>query len=276
MSGPAACRSRQADAGEPTGHQVPQELGPSRSVLAGQHVEAQDLPVPVGVYRGGDDRRDVGDATALPALQDQGVDTGRCRDRRRGGGTGTPPRPRPGSWRVRRPGTWRCPRCRACAPGRQPGASTPPSRSTRPPRRRAPARPAGGAPGATPGSSSPTGAWARRARSCRCGCRRSWPVAVAPVHSIGRALAVQGAARGVGLRRHEGLDERADHLPQQIGVGFLEVLAEPDERVHSWFDHRAPPLRVPWSVLDEDGAVVFYFKDPQVVRTPRPRTLSIG
>jgi len=51
------------------------------------------------------------------------------------------------------------------------------------------------------------------------------------------------------------------------------VLAEPDERVHSWFDHRVPPLRVRWTDLVEDEAVVLYFKDPQVARTPRPRTL---
>jgi hypothetical protein len=101
------------------------------------------------------------------------------------------------------------------------------------------------------------------------------PVTVAPVHPVRGALAVEGATRGVGLRGHEGLDERADHLPQQVDVGFLEVLAEPDDGVQSRFDHRVPPLRDPLPVLFEDEAVVFYFKNPNACRTPRPRTLGV-
>src|SRR6266536_513971 len=47
--------------------------------------------------------------------------TGTCTARRRGGGTGTPRRPRRGSGPARTPGTWRCPRCRACALARRRG-----------------------------------------------------------------------------------------------------------------------------------------------------------
>jgi hypothetical protein len=52
----------------PPGNQVPEERRPSRPVLAGQHVHAQDLPVPVGVDRGGHHRCHVGDPAPLPAL----------------------------------------------------------------------------------------------------------------------------------------------------------------------------------------------------------------
>ena len=54
---------------------------------------------------------------------------------------------------------------------------------------------------------------------------------------IDRALAERGAAEGVGLRAHERLGEALDHLAQEIGLHFGQLLAQPGQQVHVVADH---------------------------------------
>jgi hypothetical protein len=63
----------QLDAGQAAGGQVPEEPRPPRAVLGGGDLQAQDLPVPVGVDPGGEQRVDAGDPAALADFQHQGV-----------------------------------------------------------------------------------------------------------------------------------------------------------------------------------------------------------
>jgi hypothetical protein len=65
--------NHQADPRQAPGHQVPQERRPARAVLAGQQVQTEDLPVPVGVHGRGHDRRGLGDPAALAHPHRQGV-----------------------------------------------------------------------------------------------------------------------------------------------------------------------------------------------------------
>jgi hypothetical protein len=44
------------------------------------------------------------------------------------------------------------------------------------------------------------------------------PVPVALIRSIAAALTVSGAAQGVGLSTHQGMDERGQQFPQHVGV----------------------------------------------------------
>jgi hypothetical protein len=46
-------------------------------------------------------------------------------------------------------------------------------------------------------------------------------IAVALVDPAFAALAVPGAAEGIALQRHQALGGKADHLPQEAGVGAL-------------------------------------------------------
>jgi len=55
-------------------------------------------------------------------------------------------------------------------------------------------------------------------------------------------------------------------------VAAVQRGTQPQEQQRPlWVRPPRPPLRVRRGSC-EDEAVVFYFKDPQVVRTPRPRT----
>ena len=58
---------------EPSSRQRPQEGQPERAVLAGTHVHAQDLTLPVGIDPRRHHHADVDDATALPNLLGQAV-----------------------------------------------------------------------------------------------------------------------------------------------------------------------------------------------------------
>ena len=49
----------QADAGEAAGDQVAEERQPAGAVLGGGHLQAEDLPVAVGVYPGREQGVDV-------------------------------------------------------------------------------------------------------------------------------------------------------------------------------------------------------------------------
>src|SRR5207249_4159988 len=64
-------------------------------------------------------------------------------------------------------------------------------------------------------------------------------------------------------------------LAQQVDVGSLELPTEALQGVNPVLDHRAPPLRVPTDLV-EDDALVLSFNDLQiVVRTPLRRTLLL-
>ena len=71
---PVGVGDDQGHAREPPGHQAAQEGRPARPVLGGDEVEAEDLPVAVGVHPGGDDDGHVDDAAALSDLLGQGVE----------------------------------------------------------------------------------------------------------------------------------------------------------------------------------------------------------
>ena len=58
---------------EPSSRQRPQEGQPERAVLAGAHVHAQDLTLPVGIDPRRHHHADVDDATTLPNLLGQAV-----------------------------------------------------------------------------------------------------------------------------------------------------------------------------------------------------------
>jgi len=106
---------------------------------------------------------------------------------------------------------------------------------------RTPARPAGAAAAASPGSSCPLGASASRARSSPHASPSRLAVAVAAVDPLRAALAVVGTADRVSVRAHQRLRHLLHHRPQQIRARLLERLAQPVRHVHRVLDHRAPP-----------------------------------
>jgi hypothetical protein len=71
------------------------------------------------------------------------------------------------------------------------------------------------------------------------------PVAVAPVGSIRAGLPVGGAADRVGLSRHQGVDERGQQLAQQIRARLGQLFLEQTSGVDTGGDgHRGVLLRV--------------------------------
>ncbi len=69
-----AVAGRQRNAGQAAGGQAAQERRPPGPVLAAGHVGAGDLPVPAGVYPGGDQAADVHRPAALAGLLGEGAD----------------------------------------------------------------------------------------------------------------------------------------------------------------------------------------------------------
>jgi hypothetical protein len=59
--------------GQPSGHQTPEEGGPAGSVLGGDEVNTQDLPVSIGVHPGGHHHGHVDDPASLSDLLGEGV-----------------------------------------------------------------------------------------------------------------------------------------------------------------------------------------------------------
>jgi hypothetical protein len=57
------------------------------------------------------------------------------------------------------------------------------------------------------------------------------PIAVAGVRTLGTALAVSGAAQGVGFGAHQGVDERGEQLTQHIGVAGGESFGDHSRQV---------------------------------------------
>ena len=90
---------RQRDPGQAAGHQAAQERQPAGAVLAGDDVQAEDLPVPVGVDPDRDQGVHVDGPAVLADLLGQRVQP---QERVRAGvqraGCGTPPPARRGSW----------------------------------------------------------------------------------------------------------------------------------------------------------------------------------
>ena len=70
---PVGVGDHQLDPSKATGDQAAQEPGPAGAVLGRAQLQPQDLPMPVGVDPGGDQRRGVDHPTLHPDLDDQRV-----------------------------------------------------------------------------------------------------------------------------------------------------------------------------------------------------------
>jgi hypothetical protein len=68
----------QRDSGQAAGHQVPEERQPAGPVLGAADVQAEDLPIALGVDRSGDQRVHVDRAPALPDFEHQRVGGPEC------------------------------------------------------------------------------------------------------------------------------------------------------------------------------------------------------
>jgi hypothetical protein len=261
-------------AGQATGHEATQEGRPARSVLAGHDVDAQDLPLAVGVHGRGDDGRHVDDPASFPAALRE------CVKPHVGVG---PLVERPVAERLHLLVERR----------RQPrhlglGDALDAERLDEV------IHPAGGDAeqvalgdhghqgtlGPATGLEQPVrevgaGPQLRDAQLDRAGpgVPVPLPVAVARVGALAAPLAVGGAAHRRGLGVHQGVHEHREHAPQQIDVGVLELLAKPGQRLHRGGDHRVLLL-----ILEdlEDGTVVLLFYGFRTARTPRPGTLLPG
>jgi hypothetical protein len=62
-------------------------------------------------------------------------------------------------------------------------------------------------------------------------------IAVVTVHLIVAPFSIRGATESVSFCGHEVLGERTHHLPKQIDVCFLQLLAQPGQGVHPCLDH---------------------------------------
>lgn len=65
----------------------------------------------------------------------------------------------------------------------------------------------------------------RQIEAARAGVEVAGTVAVSGVGALGASLPVVGPADRVGLRPHQGMDERGEHLLEQIDVRLLHLLA---------------------------------------------------
>ena len=229
--------------GQATGDQLPQEAGPTGTVLAGQHVHPEDLPVAVGAHAGGHHAGHVHDPPGLTALDRQRVHP----DIRIGAGVqraGPERRDLPveglGQLRDLRLGQ------ALDVEGRHQAF-----------------HPTGGHPthialghhghqgtlGPSAGLQQPVRVVAALAelgdgqlQGAHPSVQPPRPVAVALVDPLWAPLAQHGAAGRVGLGAHQRLHKPQHHLPQQVGVGCLQVLAQPAQQVHGRCDHRILPL----------------------------------
>ena len=220
----------QLDAGQAAGGQAAQERQPARAVLGAGHVDAEDLPAPVGVDAGRDQAVHVHRAAALADLLGQRVDPAeRVRP--------AVQRPVPEGLHqlVQLRGHRADLRLRQARRRRGRRRASPPAGSRRPagswsPRPRpAPARPGGGAPG-SPGSTTPDRSLgmassivpARVSHS-----RRRYPLRELTRSGVTSPYPALHADLDVGV--HHPLGELPDHLPQQVRArrcqGLLELRA---------------------------------------------------
>jgi hypothetical protein len=236
----------QLHSGQAARDQVTQKRRPAGAVFAGEDVHAEDLPVAVSVAGGGDHAGDIHDPAGLPALDRQrvhpdiGIRAGVQRpgpERRHLGvqGLGQLGDLRLGqtldAQRRHQPldPAGRHPTHRALGDHRDQRPLGPPARLQQPVREVA------------------AGPQLRDGQLQRpdSGVQPPLPVAVALVNPLRAPLAQPSTAQGVGLGTHQRLHKSQHHLPQQVGVGCLQVLAQPAHQVHRRCDHRSPPSRVP-------------------------------
>lgn len=60
------------------------------------------------------------------------------------------------------------------------------------------------------------------------------PAAVAGVGTLRRTLTVPGAAQGISLSTHQGVDERDKQLKQHVGMGGGESFSQHSGQVDMW------------------------------------------
>ena len=229
----------QRRAGQPSSHQAPQERQPPGTILGGDHVEAEHLPMSLGIDPHGDHDGHIDDAAVLAHLLGQGVEAhvgvgtaveGSGPERRHLGvelfghaghlGLGQ----RLDAERVHQtldaPGR-HTPHV-ALGYHRHQGPLGAPARLEQPARVVAALAQSGHGQVDRPHPSV----------------QGAGPVAVAAVRALRGDLAEARVAQHLHLGGHQPLGETADHVPQQIIAFDLEVLAQPLERVHVGRDHR--------------------------------------
>ena len=231
----------QANAGATPGDQTAQEAGPGRAIFGGEDLDAQDLAVAVGVDAGRDGRADVDHAATIPAALGEGVDPNV------GGGTAVEgavaelvDHPVQALGHDRDLGLGGMRDAQALDQPLHPAGGDAGQVSLRdhadqgslrpPPRLQEPVR--GVAALAQLGDGE-------RDRADP-GVPLSFPVAVARVGPLARALAVAGTAELLGFGAHQLLPHRRQPLPKQIRVGLLQLLAQPggDVTIHTGVGHR--------------------------------------
>jgi hypothetical protein len=262
----------QRGARQASGDEAAQERQPPGAVFGGDHVEAEDLPVPVGVDPDGDHDRDVDDPAALADLLGQGVHP------HIGVGPGIEgPVAELGDGLVELGGHAghlglgkRLDSQGLHEPVDAPGGHTAdialghhrdegllgPSAGIEEPVREVAGPPQ-----------------LRDRQLDRADPRVEGPlaVAVAVVEPLRRLLTPARSSQGVDLGGHQPLGELGHHLPEQIVLVAVELLAQPRQRVHRVADHRVLPLVALSQELQEADAVVIASGGPSPA-TPLPGT----
>jgi hypothetical protein len=216
----------QLHAGKPTGHQIAQERRPPSPVLAGQHVDPEDLAVTFCAHTRRDDRGHIHDAAGLPAALGERVyphihiGSAIQRPGPKGGHLGVQALGELGDLGLAQAldpkgldqalhASGGHPTHVALGHHRHQGTLGAPAGLQQPVREVA----------ALPELGD------RQLDRADPGVQPPLAVAVAPVDPVRCTLAKRSAAGRVGLSTHERLDERRHQLPQQIRVGLLQVLA---------------------------------------------------
>jgi hypothetical protein len=240
------------------------EVGqPAGAVLGGGDLQAEDLPVPVGVDPGGHQRMDIDHPAALADLEHQRV----------GGEEG-----------IRPAVEWPVPEGRdlgvevtshlADLGLAQPGDAQGLDQALHPtgahPEQVAGGHHRGQRPLCPPaGLEQPVGEVGAAAQlgdgqvqGARTGVELPGPIAVAAVGPALAALAVAGAADRVGLGAHEGVDEGLQHLPQQVRAGLGQLLVQEAGRVDTAGSGHRVELLKDCGRSPEDHAVAAFMSGP--------------
>jgi hypothetical protein len=234
----------QSHAGEATSDETTQEREPSCAVFGGDHIDTEDLAVPIRVHAGRDHRRDVDDPATLTDLLRQRVHphvrvgpvlertVAELRDDRVELGshpTHLRLRQRLDPERLHQPvHATRGHAADVTLGDHRDECLLRPSARVEQPVREVAALP------------QLRDRKLDRARPC---VERPSPVAVALGHPIRADLPPAGTDQHVDFCSHEPLRELAHHLPDQIVVRGVELLAQPRQFVHRVrVDHRVVPL----------------------------------
>jgi hypothetical protein len=220
------------NAGQAAGGQVPEEGQPAGAVLGGGDLQAEDLPMPVGVHAGGDQGVHAHHPAALADLQDQRVGghervgTGVQRAVPEVGDLGVQVLGHLADLRLREPGDAQALDQLLHPPGRDAqqvaggdhGSQRPfrPSAALHQPVREVGARPQ---------------LRDRHLQGAGSGVEVAGPIAVADVDPGLAAPAVAGSADRVSFGAHEGVDEGREHLAQQVRWGLGQLLVQEVGRV---------------------------------------------